>query len=71
MRAGGEFSVKRSVFFLPCLEAVESILHSFLVVFDHVCVHVGVVTSDVPLCTAVRDRTKTEWRVVLLRLLEL
>lgn len=56
---------------LPCFEAVKGILHSLLVVFDHVGVHLGVVTPYVALCAAIWDRTKTERRVLLLWLLKL
>lgn len=55
----------------PCFEAVEGILHSLLVVFDHVGVHLRVVTPYVALCAAIWDGTKAERRVLLLRLLKL
>lgn len=56
---------------LPCFEAVEGILHSLLVVFDHVGMHLGVVTPYVALCAAIWDCTKAEWRILLLWLLKL
>lgn len=56
---------------LPSFEAVEGILHSLLVVFDHVGVHLWVVTPYVTLCAAIWDCTKAEWRVLFLRLLKL
>ena len=62
------FGVARCV---PCFKAVEGLLHPLLVVLDHVCVHVWVVTADVPLCAPVRHRPKPERRIMFLRLLEL
>ena len=56
---------------LPRFEAVEGILYSLLVVFDHVGVHLWVVTPYVALCAAIWDRTKAERRVLLLWLLKL
>lgn len=56
---------------LPCFEAVKGILYSLLVVFDHVGVHLGVVTPYVALCAAIWDCTKAERRVLLLWLLKL
>lgn len=56
---------------IPCFEAVKGILYSLLVVFDHVGVHLRVVTPYVALCAAIWDRTKAEWRVLLLWLLKL
>ena len=56
---------------LPCFEAVEGVLHTLLVVLDHVCMHLGVVAPDVPLCATVWDGPESEWGVLLLRLLEL
>lgn len=56
---------------LPCFEAVKGILHSLLVVFDHVGMHLGIVTPYVALCAAIWDGTKAEWWILLLRLLKL
>ena len=56
---------------LPSFKAVEGVLHSLLVVFDHVGVHLWVVTPYVPLCAAIWDRTKAERGILLLRLLKL
>lgn len=56
---------------LPSFEAVEGVLHSLLVVFDHVGVHFWVVAPYVALCAAIWDRTKAERGVLFLRLLEL
>lgn len=56
---------------LPGFEAVKGILYSLLVVFDHVGVHLWVVTPYVALCAAIWDCTKAEWRVLLLWLLKL
>lgn len=56
---------------LPSFEAVEGVLHSLLVVSDHVGVHFWVVAPYVALCAAIWDRTKAEWGVLFLRLLKL
>lgn len=56
---------------LPGFEAVQGILHSLLVVFDHVGMHLGVVAPYVALRAAIWDRTKAERRILLLRLLKL
>lgn len=57
--------------FSPSLEVVDGLLHAFLVVPDHVLVHVGVVGTDVLLGAAVWHGAKAEWWVLLCRLLEL
>lgn len=57
--------------FSPSLEVVDGLLHAFLVVADHVLVHVGVVGTDVLLSAAIWHGAKSEWRVLLRWLLEL
>lgn len=57
--------------FSPSLEVVNGLLHTFLVVTDHVLVHVGVVGTDVLLSAAIWHGAKTKWWVLLCRLLEL
>ena len=56
---------------LPCLKVVDGLLHSFLVVADHVLVHVGIVGADVLLRAAVWNRAETQRWVLLCRLLKL
>lgn len=57
--------------FSPSLEVVDGLLHAFLVVADHVLVHVGVVGTDVLLGAAVGHGAKPKWWVLLRGLLEL
>lgn len=56
---------------LPSLEVVNGLLHTLLVVADHVLVHVGIVGADVLLCAAVRHCAEAQRRVLLRRVLEL
>lgn len=56
---------------LPTLEVFNGLLHTLLVVADHVLVHVRVVGTDVLLCAAVWHCAKTKRRILLRRLLEL
>lgn len=55
----------------PGLEVVDGLLHPFLVVSDHVLVHVGVVGADVLLGAAVGHGAEPKRRVLLCGLLEL
>lgn len=59
------------LFFLPSLEVIDGLLHTLLVVADHVLVHVGIVGADVLLCAAVWHRAEAQRGVLLRRLLEL
>lgn len=56
---------------LPSFQAFQSVFHPLLVVLHHVRVHVDVVAADVPLRAPVWDGPEAEWRVVLMRFLEL
>lgn len=64
-------AVRSYVLSLPSLEVVDGLLHTFLVVTDHVLVHVGIVRADVFLRAAVWHRAESQRRVLLRRLLEL
>lgn len=55
----------------PSLEVEYGILHSFLVVFAHVLVHVWVVGADVFFCAPVGHRAKLQRWVLLLGMLKL
>lgn len=55
----------------PRLQVSDGFFHSFLVVFDHVVVHVGVITTNVLLCAAIRDRSKLQGWVLFSRVLKL
>lgn len=55
----------------PGLEIVYGILHSSLVVFAHVLVHVWVVGADILFCASVGHRAKLQRRVLLLWMLKL
>ncbi len=66
-----DFSVSSPFLSLPSLEVVDGLLHTFLVVANHVLVHVGIVGANVLLCAAVGHCAKAQRRVLLRRLLEL
>lgn len=55
----------------PSLEVGDGILHTLLVVLDHVLVHVWIVTADVFLCASVGDRSKFQRGVLLCWVLKL
>lgn len=55
----------------PGLEVQYGILHSLLVVFSHVLVHVWVVGADVFFCATVGHRAKLQRWVLLLGMLKL
>lgn len=55
----------------PCLQVGDCFFHSFLVVFDHVVVHARVITANVLLCAAIRDRSKLQGWVLFSRVLKL
>lgn len=62
---------KKERLFLPSFQADQGILHSPLVEFGHVLVHIGVVVTNIPLCTSIGYCPKSErWRIVM-RSLEL
>lgn len=65
------FSVHSLFVFLPSLEVVNGLLHTLLVVADHVLVHIRVVGTDILLCAAIWHSAKTKWWVLLRWLLEL
>lgn len=56
---------------VPSLEVVYGLLHSLLIVADHVLVHVGVVGADILLGAAVGHRAEAQRGVLLRWLLEL
>lgn len=55
----------------PSFEAVESILHTFLVVLNHVGMHFGIIAPYVSFRAAIGHSPKPEWRILVLRFLEL
>ena len=57
--------------FLPCFKTVKGILHSSLVVFHHVGVHIWIVATNVPLSAPIGNRAESEGWVMLLRFLKL
>lgn len=56
---------------LPCLQVINGLFHALLVVANHILVHVGIVGADVLLSAPVWHCAKTQWRVLLCRLLKL
>jgi len=57
--------------FSPRLQAVERLIYVFLVEAGHIAVHLLVVIPYVSLCAAIGHGPKPEWRILVLRFLEL
>lgn len=55
----------------PRLQVGDCFFHSFLVVFDHVVMHVRVITADVLFCAAIRNRPKLQGWVLFCGVLKL
>lgn len=62
---------KKEPLSLPCFQADQGVLYSPLVEFGHVLVHIGVVVTDIPLCTPIGHCPKSERRGIVMRSLKL
>lgn len=62
---------KKEPLSLPCFQADQGVLYSPLVEFGHVLVHIGVVVTDIPLCTPIGYCPESERRGIVMRSLKL
>lgn len=62
---------KKKALSLPCFQADQGVLHSPLVEFGHVLMHIGVVVTDIPLCAPIGYCPKSERRGIIMRSLKL
>lgn len=56
--------MSEGVLYIPSLQADQRVVHPGLMVLHHVLVHVRVILTDIPLCAAIRNRSKAERRGV-------